>query len=293
MMHIVRPIKQEEYAAAKAVWDRCFPEDAGDYSAFYFTCRTRPEYILAAFSPEGKMIGTLHALPYPLRFGETVKRCALVTGVATLPEYRMRGVAAAMLRRSETWLREKGIAAAVLKPDADIYGPFGYRPFGWHDLYRVEAAVLSEEMPAELFVPDAKHMLRCYEKFAKNYNGMMVRTEADMENILLEAKAAGGKVIAAPGAYGVLYEGKTEDSLSELAGDDILPFLAALSRAGKSLRFRLPEGLRIPGLPEGERMMFSMLCPIDAAALLEGTGTDNLETLLSGAKKQNCTIEFC
>jgi len=123
MMHIVRPIKQEEYAAAKAVWDRCFPEDAGDYSAFYFTCRTRPEYILAAFSPEGKMIGTLHALPYPLRFGETVKRCALVTGVATLPEYRMRGVAAAMLRRSETWLREKGIADEIIALVLEEFSP--------------------------------------------------------------------------------------------------------------------------------------------------------------------------
>ncbi len=293
MTHIVRPIKETELSAAKTVWDRCFPEDAGSYSDFYFARRTKAKYILAAFSSEGKMIGTLHALPYPLRFGDTVKNCALVTGVATLPEYRMRGVAAAMLRKSETWLREKGVCAAVLKPDADIYGPFGYRPFGWHDRY-CAAAPLFETIPAaQLLEPDTAHMLRLYESFAACYNGMMVRTERDMENVLLEAEAAGGRVYAAAGAYAVVYEDGDALSLSELVGDDFLPLLAALARRGKQLRFRLPEGFSLPGLSAGERMMFSMLCPINEALLLAGTGAENLTELLSGAKKQNCTIEFC
>lgn len=293
MTHIVRPIEQREFAAAKAVWDRCFPEDADSYSDFYFSRRTKAEYILAAFTPAGEMIGTLHALPYPLRFGGTLKRCALVTGVATLPEYRMQGAAAAMLRTSEAWLREKGVLAAVLKPDADIYGPFGYRPFGWHDCYRLDPVQLAHVQPAELLAPDAAHMLCLYEGFAKAYNGMMVRSLRYMENTLLEAEAAGGKVFVSKQAYAIAYEGEEEISLSELAGRDILPLLAALGRFGKQLRFRLPAGFSLPGISADERMMFSMLCPIDTAALLADTGAESLEMLLSGAKKQNCTIEFC
>jgi len=241
---IIRRLRKEDLIDAARIRSISFHGRLNEEEAIRSFEKTTDEQLRehwGCFADDGDMMACIINNDFTVRFDGHLVKMGGIGGVATLPEYRMRGVAAAMLRRSETWLREKGIAAAVLKPDADIYGPFGYRPFGWHDLYRVEAAVLSEEMPAELFVPDAKHMLRCYEKFAKNYNGMMVRTEADMENILLEAKAAGGKVIAAPGAYGVLYEGKTEDSLSELAGDDILPFLAALSRAGKSLP-RCDEG---------------------------------------------------
>ena len=40
-------------------------------------------------------------------------------------------------------------------------------------------------------------------------------------------------------------------------------------------------------------MMFSMLCPLNREALLAGSGAENMEELLSGAKKPNCTLEFC
>lgn len=293
MMHPVRPIAPEEYGAAKAVWDICFPEDAAGYSDYYFAHRTKSEYILAAFAPGGKMIGTLHALPYPLSFGGKVKNCALVTGVATLPEHRMRGVAAALLRASVPWLREKGAAAAVLKPDADIYGPFGYRPFAKHDVYLLAPCTLRDTEPAALFVPDAAHMLSCYGRFAEQYNGMLLRTKAYMETAALEAEVSGGEVLATQSAYGIVYENGEEISVSELAGSSFLPFLAALAKRGKPIRFRLPEGYVLPGFSPQTRMVFSMLCPVDEAALIAQTGIENMEMLLSGAKKQNCTLEFC
>ena len=34
MSFTVRPITPEEYAAAQAVWDACFPEDAAGYSDY-------------------------------------------------------------------------------------------------------------------------------------------------------------------------------------------------------------------------------------------------------------------
>lgn len=293
MMHPVRPIDPAEYGAAKAVWDICFPEDAEGYSDYYFAHRTKSEYILAAYAPGGEMIGTLHALPYLLSFGGKVKNCALVTGVATLPHYRMRGVAASLLRASVPWLREKGVAAAVLKPDADIYGPFGYRPFSRHDVYCAEASSFKHIKAEEPFVPDAAHMLSCYERFSENYNGMLVRTEAYMKNIALEAEVSGAKVLASQNAYGIIYEGEREISVSELAGSEFLPFLAALSKQEKPIRFRLPAGHVLPGIAPKEDMVFSMLCPVDAASLLAQTGIEDLETLLSGVKKQNCTLEFC
>ena len=120
MSFTVRPIAPGEYAAAQAVWDVCFPEDAAGYSDYYFQFRTKPAYVLAAFSADGCMAGALHALPYPLRFGGKVKRCAMIAGVATLPEYRHKGIAAALIRAAHARLADEGACAAVLKPDVDF-----------------------------------------------------------------------------------------------------------------------------------------------------------------------------
>lgn len=121
MSFTVRPITPEEYAAAQAVWDACFPEDAAGYSDYYFACRTKPAYVLAAFLEDGRMAGALHALPYPLCFGTQVKRCAMIAGVATLPEQRHKGIAAALIRTAHARLAQEGVCAALLKPDVDFY----------------------------------------------------------------------------------------------------------------------------------------------------------------------------
>lgn len=288
----VRPIAPSEYAAAKAVWDACFVEDAAGYSAYYFAQRTRPEYVFGAFLPNGNMAGALHALPYPLRFGETLKRCAMVAGVATLPAYRHRGIAAALIRAAHEHLAQTGVCAAVLKPDVDFYAQFGYRPFAWHERYRVAAGQLPAPSVA-LHVPQAAEMLQSYDAFAANYNGMMARTVGDMELLLQETAVLHGEALAAGGAYALVVPEEGGAVAAELVGQDVLPLIAALADRFGSIDFRLPKGMRLPGLPAGEPLRFSMLCPLDAASLLAGTGMKTVDALLAGAQKPNCTLEFC
>ena len=208
MSFTVRPITPEEYAAAQAVWDACFPEDAAGYSDYYFACRTKPAYVLAAFLEDGRMAGALHALPYPLCFGTQVKRCAMIAGVATLPEQRHKGIAAALIRTAHARLAQEGVCAALLKPDVDFYAQFGYRPFAWHEQFRVEAGELAVPEPA-LHTPSAEEMLACYDALAAEYNGMMVRTVRDMELMRKETAVLGGEAFAAGGAYALWPPGGT------------------------------------------------------------------------------------
>lgn len=292
MSFTVRPIAPLEYAAAQAVWDACFPEDAAGYSDYYFKFRTKPAYVLAAFLADGRMAGALHAIPYSLRFGDTVKPCAMIAGVATLPEYRHRGIAAALIRAAHARLAAEGVCAAVLKPDVDFYAQFGYRPFAWHECFRVSAGELAVP-EGMLHVPADGEMLACYDAFAADYNGMMTRTERDMALMRQETAVLGGETLAAEGAYALCLPGEDGAELTELAGKDVLPLVSALAARYGAVRFRLPQGMHLQGLPKGETMMFSMLCPLNEAALLAQSGAKSLEELLSGAKKPNCTLEFC
>lgn len=292
MSFSVRPIYNAEYAQAHAVWDACFPEDASGYSAYYFQYRTKPKYVLAAFTEGGSMAGALHALPYPLRFGETVKPCAMIAGVATLPEYRHQGVAAALIHAAHARLAADGACAAVLKPDVDFYAQFGYYPFAWHVQFQVAAGALPGPL-TELHEPAEEEMLQCYRAFAAGYNGMMERTANDMAAIKLETAVLHGEALADGDAYALCLPGENGAEITELAGTHVLALVRALAARYGTIHFRLPAGARFAGLPEGKRIMFSMLCPLNAELLLAGSGAESLKTLLSEEIKPNCTLEFC
>jgi predicted acetyltransferase len=287
----LRHIRKEEYETARMLWDVVFPPDAFGYSAYYFKNRTKPEYILAAFDGD-RMVGDLHAVPYPLRFGKTVKPCAMVAGVSTLPEYRHRGIAGSLIRYAHEELRANGVAAALLKPDVDFYAQFGYFPFAYHDEYALSAAQAAPMRKNALCEPDPTGMFAIYDAFAAGFAGMMDRNLHDMALYLEEAKLAGFAVTDGE-AYALC--GVTEDGVeaSELVGRNLLPLVAALAERYGKIRFRLPASMRVEGLEPASRMMFSMLCPLDEQQLLEGTGVGDVDALLKGEIGPCCTLEFC
>ncbi len=184
----IRHIGADEYGEAKRVWDICFPEDATGYSDYYFARRTRAEYVLAAFY-EGKMIAALHAIPYPIMLGGETKNCVMIAGVATLPEYRHHMAAARLITACHAEQKQKGTAAAILKPDVNFYAQFGYIPFAWHDEYRLPW--IDAGIPAPIHETTAEEMLKIYSAFSADYIGMMVRTEAGHGDLLEEARDYG------------------------------------------------------------------------------------------------------
>ncbi len=291
MSLVCRRIQPAEYEAARALWDVVFPEDAAGFSAYYFRARTAPGNVLAAFDGES-MVAALHAVPYPLRFQGAIAHCAMIAGVATLPEYRRKGIAGALIRRAHEELRESGAVAALLKPDVDFYAQFGYLPFSRHDEYALNAsqAILS---PAKHYhEPAPDEMLAIYDAFSKEYAGMMARTLRDMEAYLEEARLL-GFAAALGGAYALCGADGDGVSVSELVGENPLPLVSALALEYGAVRFRLPAGMGLPGLAPASRMTFSMICPLDEARLLAIAGAGGVEALLSGASGQCLTLEFC
>lgn len=287
----IRHISADEYGEAKRLWDICFKEDAAGYSDYYFARRTRPEYVLAAFY-EGNMIAALHAVPYPVMLGGETKKCVMVAGVATLPEYRRRMAAARLITACHEEQRRMGTAAAILKPDVNFYAQFGYIPFAWHDEYRLPW--INAGIPSPIHGADAREMLSIYSSFGADYIGMMARTEADMENYIEEARVTGGFAYSDGSAYALLNETDGGANVYELVGTDTAGLVSALAEEFGALSFRLPRGTmpNVPALRTGE-IMFSMLCPLNEDALIKNTGAANAEELASGGYGRVCTLEFC
>lgn len=263
----VRYITGAEYAAAMGVWAVCFPEDEESFIDYYFERRTKPEYILGAFT-DGRLIGTLHMIPERIMLFESVKEIGFVAGVATLPEFRRQGVAAAMLERSFIEMTERGCCATVLQPfDVGFYQAFGYEPFVYRREYALQRA---DAEPAVSHGPDAAELFRIYTRFASGYEGMAVRSMEDCATLLRE-REGGARFIAANGAYAMYYPGDTAEVM-ELAGDtaEFMPLIKAiLIENGGGLIARTPKDIRLSGA-EGVIKPFNMIKPLDFEALMAG-----------------------
>ncbi|WP_246943808.1 GNAT family N-acetyltransferase [Bacillus pinisoli] len=150
---------------------------------------------------DGKLSSKAHIIPLQIFLGEKLVSMGGLAGVATWPEYRRNGSVTRLMIQSLQSMKEKGQTLSMLHP----FDFHFYRRFGWEycftqkkitvdkkDLHfmqeapgRVRRLVQGEELP---IVNDL------YEKYAKNYNGMLQRTTSWWE-----------KNVSSPGYQFVLY----------------------------------------------------------------------------------------
>lgn len=261
----IRAVTQKEYETdAKGVWGACFKEDGKTFIDYYFEKRSCRKNVVAAFI-NGKMAGALHILPKELCFGTVRKRTALIAGVGTLPEFRMQGVAAGLLRAAEPIALENGCSAAILQPFSfDFYRKFGYESFARCRAYM--------RLPAETGVPailsdtlDAEKLRRIYCEFVKPYCGAAVRTEYDFRLLVEEARITGDLFVACEDGYAWGRSDEEETDLYELAGARPLALVDALAlKYGRPVRYRLPDSY-----PGGKKEPFNMIKVLDETAFMK------------------------
>nr|WP_253944919.1 GNAT family N-acetyltransferase [Paenibacillus sp. NEAU-GSW1] len=105
-----------------------------------------------------------------------------VAGVATWPEYRRQGFVSELLRTALLHMKEQGQSISFLHPFAVGF----YRKFGWelytdNKKYKMEAALLPrrESYPGKVERHNDNSALlnEIYDAYARQYNGMLERTE--------------------------------------------------------------------------------------------------------------------
>ena len=146
----IRNLKENEFDAAKAIASYCFGfgREAGE-NARFFAQKASPDVLYGAFV-DGTLASCLFSLPYTVRIRGRMIPCGGISTVATLPEYRNRGLMKALLLHALEEMRGK-------KQWISILGPFlysFYRKYGWAQMYET----MSLEFPQE--------MLACFMKYA-------------------------------------------------------------------------------------------------------------------------------
>ena len=143
----------------KNFWKLMFG-DADFFVNLFFEKKFEPDKTLI-FKDKGKIIATLFMNLYKFRFwGESVP-CYYLSGLATLPEYRRRGVMSQLIKYSDEIMKQRNIPLAILIPsNSTIYNY--YRKFDYEQVF---APNENSEIPFEKILTSNGDLHSAYKNF--------------------------------------------------------------------------------------------------------------------------------
>lgn len=172
----IRTLTERDIPQLKTIWKEIFG-DSDHFIDWYFQNRFFPEYSVCACTDE-RILSVCHTLPSVMWIREKKIPCALLNGVATLPEFRGQGLMKRQIAFLYDLLPQKNICLLPNTPvDLRIYAPCGhYANTSAVCLNRAE----SRKMPKELnFCEISEHLAeieQLYHSIAPRYCGILART---------------------------------------------------------------------------------------------------------------------
>jgi predicted acetyltransferase len=182
----IRSVADDELPELRRVTSYAFADSRTDEERRTFPDPLRPEWTTCAFV-DGRLATTFGAYPFRVRLNGAAVPMAGVTAVATLPEFRRRGLLRQVMTRSFAEQRERGQSLAILWASLGaIYQRYGYGLASTHASYRIDPRdILFNDpgpAPGRLRLMDAvdarPHLEAMYKAFARPRNLMLHRAPA-------------------------------------------------------------------------------------------------------------------
>lgn len=287
---MIRGAQISDWEALKTLWQQTF-EESQSFLDWFFRERFLPEFCFLA--EENKtIVSALHGFPTHIRIRNRILPCLIVSGVATLPEWRHKGYMRAVFSAFAKEMRARGIPLVIYRPvDMAIYEPLGHYAVS-DALFFTQAipactpaiAAQAENVQDMSLSADLSGLYRCYSEFARQYSCMIAKSYPDFAFKFSDYAADDGRCLAVTDddsqiiGYCVYYETDSEVSGEEFvasspAGYGQLYAAMQFCAAGKRLSLRLPTDA--PSLGDSASLTKAPHCALgalDVSALLSATG---------------------
>lgn len=168
------------------VYSRSFSDSRG-YEEYFFTKLISRAHVATAFR-DGKTVSCAFAFDGFMKLYSSKLKYTYITGAATLPEYRGRGIFAEVMEELLSDARDRGVAVAALYPSVKgYYERLGFAGGGCirrgRATYRYRAA---EEEDAGVFA-------EIYAKYTADLDCVPLRSSEDFSDLIASAYADGAE----------------------------------------------------------------------------------------------------
>jgi ribosomal protein S18 acetylase RimI-like enzyme len=190
---MIRQGEDKDKEALKAMWKLCFPDDADEFTAFYFDRVCKNDETLV-YVEDNQLLASLQMIPYSIKSGTTISPAAYISGAMTHPGFRRKGYMSRLLSASFEIMKTKGYDYTFLIPQKESLFGF-YEKRGYVKAFPEKMLYLSPVLPShEGNVPvyNSLQSLSCREwSFWKIYSGFLMekpeavlKTESQFAHIL-------------------------------------------------------------------------------------------------------------
>ena len=111
------------------IWKTSFPSDSQEFIGMYFTEKYKTENTLV-YLFDNKVVSCLQMLPYTITYCDTTCKLSYISGAATLPDYKNRGIMGELLSQSFYEMKNRGDIFTILIPQEawliKFYQKYGY-----------------------------------------------------------------------------------------------------------------------------------------------------------------------
>jgi ribosomal protein S18 acetylase RimI-like enzyme len=175
----IRLARPEDLGALKEIWNASFPGDEA-FADWFLENAYVPENALV-WEEGGHASAMLHLIPMRCRMSGREFNASYVYAVATLPENRGKGVAAALLQEAEALEKSRGTDLLMLVPQSGTLFEY-YRRQGFREaLFRTRGLIAGAgEIPQGTILDDAPEpgeLNECFEAALSGRDHVM-RTDA-------------------------------------------------------------------------------------------------------------------
>ena len=218
---MVRFATDNDFDFVKKSWQTCF-DDPQEFVDWNFENNYSPKNTVIA-EAEGEPASAMQLMPYQMVIGDKALPVRYVSGVATMPEYRGRGLVRSMFDFALSKMHDMGCFISILVPAVDgMYEKFGYRNICDRVSYFTEELPDTERI--EEYSPDIIDIVDAiYRKEMESKSVYIGKDE--WEKILTDLLGLSrGRVLLFERGYALAYPKDNGFQIAELCGKVNLDF---------------------------------------------------------------------
>ena len=215
---MIRKATCSDIPAFKKIWKDVFG-DTDSFINWFFTQRFVP-HMSFVYEKNGQIASLMHTYPIQVRLGNKTASAVMVSGVATLPDFRGQGLMHKLFLYAQQELSKEGHYLCYYYPaNPDFYKSLGHVQITENLLFEnVSSSQIKKSFRhTELNFNDFPYLNDLYNKFSDGFSGVVLR-DHDFETKMHEYVSENLNVAINLNAYIIYHQAENSIEISEIGG---------------------------------------------------------------------------